>query len=204
MVENFLRLDRHKQNKIINAGFVCFGKNGYQKTSVAEIAKEADISKAAVFHYFGSKRDYYMFLYEHSTKEIQKAVENNNEPLSDDFFERIKYAQRIKIQFIKEYSGMFDYLYSVYMETDKEVKPYIDEFMKQFEKNDLKNFFVGVNLEKFKESVDISSAIKLITWIAEGYLKQVPKDKDIDEIVKEFGGYLDLLKLALYKEDCIL
>lgn len=52
---NFEKASQEKQRAIINAGFLCFGQNGYQKTSAADVAKAAGISKASLFHYFGSK-----------------------------------------------------------------------------------------------------------------------------------------------------
>lgn len=55
-LERFFRLSEEKQNSIIDAALKAFGINGYKKTSVSDIAAEAGISKAMVFHYFGTKR----------------------------------------------------------------------------------------------------------------------------------------------------
>lgn len=49
IMTNFMKAPPEKQRAIINAGFLCFGQNGYQKTSAADVAKAAGISKASLF-----------------------------------------------------------------------------------------------------------------------------------------------------------
>lgn len=42
---------------ILNAAFKLIAKNGYEYTSIAQIAKDANISKGLVYNYFDSKED---------------------------------------------------------------------------------------------------------------------------------------------------
>ena len=53
-MDKFFALSEEKQITIINAALQCFGKFGYDKASVNDIAVTAHISKASVFQYFGS------------------------------------------------------------------------------------------------------------------------------------------------------
>lgn len=46
-----------KRNKIIQAGYKLFAKNGYFNTNTAEIAKQAGVSTGLVYGYFRDKRD---------------------------------------------------------------------------------------------------------------------------------------------------
>ena len=43
IMTNFMKAPPEKQRVIINAGFLCFGQNGYQKASAADVAKAAGI-----------------------------------------------------------------------------------------------------------------------------------------------------------------
>src|SRR5690625_358370 len=61
-LEKFLNLTKEKQNSIIDSALKIFAKHGYRKTSISDIAKSAGISKAMVFHYFGTKKDLYLYL----------------------------------------------------------------------------------------------------------------------------------------------
>ena len=62
MYEKFLALDENKRDIILRAALQEFGKYGYKKTSVEQIAESAGISKSMVFHYFGSKLSLFEFL----------------------------------------------------------------------------------------------------------------------------------------------
>jgi AcrR family transcriptional regulator len=60
-MEKFFNLSTEKQQKIVDAALASFGANGYKKTSIRDIAAEAGISKAMIFHYFGTKKQLYLY-----------------------------------------------------------------------------------------------------------------------------------------------
>jgi len=43
------------QKQIVDAAFELFANEGYSKTSIAVVAKNAGISKGLIYHYFDSK-----------------------------------------------------------------------------------------------------------------------------------------------------
>ena len=55
MNERFYSLSQDKQQRIINAAYKVFALNSYKKAPMSEIANEAEISKALLFHYFRNK-----------------------------------------------------------------------------------------------------------------------------------------------------
>ena len=79
-LDKFFALSEEKQITIINAALQCFGKFGYDKASVNDIAVTAHISKASVFQYFGSKKQLYTYLLEYCMKIIMplKSASNLN------------------------------------------------------------------------------------------------------------------------------
>ncbi|HYF78559.1 MAG TPA: TetR/AcrR family transcriptional regulator [Symbiobacteriaceae bacterium] len=63
--------DAHKENRmeqIIEAAGRCFGRKGYQATTMQEIFAEAELSAGAVYSYFKSKLDIYVALMEHNVE----------------------------------------------------------------------------------------------------------------------------------------
>ena len=50
-MDKFLALTEEKRLTILNAALQCFGKFGYEKASINDIAVAAHISKASVFQY---------------------------------------------------------------------------------------------------------------------------------------------------------
>ena len=57
MNEKFYSLPEEKQQRILNAGFCVFSQNSYKKSSMNEIAQQAQISKSLLFFYFRNKRE---------------------------------------------------------------------------------------------------------------------------------------------------
>ena len=76
MNEKFYSLPEEKQQRIINAGFSVFSQNSYKKSSMNDIAQQAQISKSLLFFYFRNKRELYLFLWDTAcrlTGEIQSS-----------------------------------------------------------------------------------------------------------------------------------
>lgn len=105
-MEKFFSLPIEKQNVIINDALRTFGANGYKKASVSAIAAAAGISKAMVFHYFGTKKALYLYLVNLCggimMNEIIKEFDNS----ITDFFERIKMSSGIKVSVMKRYAAI--------------------------------------------------------------------------------------------------
>jgi len=72
MNDKFLGLPDEKQQKILNAGYKVFSVYSYKKASTKQIADEAGISKALLFHYFRNKQTYYDYLFQSAIKVIQE------------------------------------------------------------------------------------------------------------------------------------
>ena len=63
MNQRFLVLEEEKRKAVINSGFRNFALFGYRKASMRDIAEDAGVSKALLFHYFDTKKEFYLFLW---------------------------------------------------------------------------------------------------------------------------------------------
>lgn len=201
-MEKFNNLPTEKQNIIINAALETFGTNGYKKTSVSDIATAAGISKAMVFHYFGTKKDLYFFLLNYCGNLIIDEINSNFDNSITDFFERITMATLIKVAVIKKHSATLSFLNSVNYESNIEVKDDIIAWMSKTDTFRQKIAFDGMDLSKFKDGVDVSLVMKMLMWIAEGFVNpsNTIKESDLDRILDDFYDCMKLLKNNLYKE----
>src|SRR3954454_23301348 len=115
MYSKFLNLDKEKQDRIINAAIKEFAQKGYGNASTNEIVKEAGISKGLLFHYFGNKKQLFLFLfdycYEMIADEFYKKI-NLNET---DFFARMREAILIKMDLLANYPDIFKFIQEVFM-----------------------------------------------------------------------------------------
>ena len=197
-IENFQKISLKKQQFVINAGYLCFAKDGFQKTAMSEISTEAGISKAALFHYFGTKENLYEFLFDFACAKI-----GANIPVgTSDFFECIAIATEKKFEVMGQYPGMYDFLVTVTKDSAKEAEKMRQKSSNLALSESSKVLFQNVDWSKFKDGITPMEVINMVTWISSGCLKSNPQ-KSCDELLAEIEKYLGLLKEALYREDGI-
>ncbi len=202
-MEKFSSLPVEKQNIIIDAALTCFGTNGYKKTSVSDIAAAAGISKALVFHYFGTKKALYLYLIDVCTHLIMNELDEKFDNTVTDFFARIKLAASIEISAMKKHPAILSFLDSVYFENDDEVKADIKAILANSESESLRSkiAFEGTDTSKFKDDIDPKLVMKILTLLTDGYLSKMPKTGiDLDTLCEEFDEYINLFKRNFYKE----
>ncbi|MXQ55848.1 TetR/AcrR family transcriptional regulator [Shimazuella alba] len=125
----FPNLSTEKQQKIVDTALASFGESGYKRTSIRDIAAEAGISKAMIFHYFGTKKKLYLYLIEYCTNTFIREIKHKFNPCITDFFDRIELAGDIKFEAMKKHPAIGTFLWSVYEEQDSEVKSAIQASM---------------------------------------------------------------------------
>lgn len=202
-MENFLNLPIEKQNLIIDAALKLFAMHGYKKTSISDIASTAGISKAMVFHYFGTKKELYVYLVNTCIKSISSDVIEKFDPSITDLFDRILYATKLEIELMKKHPNVPAFIKSVYFENEEEVK---EEIKNIFNNDEGKNIrkritFDGADFSKFKDDVDPNLVMNMIDWLAEGYMSKIADAKEInfDRLYQVFEECMQLFKNNFYK-----
>lgn len=206
-MEKFLGLSTEKQSGIIDAALKCFSMNGYKKTSVSDIATAAGISKAMVFHYFGNKKSLYLYLIDYCANLMINEINEKFDHTITDFFDRIKHATNIKVSVMKKHPAIFSFLYSMYFETDEEVKDDIQTYLWTDKGENFRNkiVFEGMDASKFKDGIDPGFVMKMIVWLSQGLFSTYPgkAELDIDALCRDFYKIIDLLKNNFYKEELL-
>jgi AcrR family transcriptional regulator len=64
-----------RRRRLLELGERLFTEHAYSEVSMARIAREAGISKALLYHYFPSKRDYFLATLASGAEEIRRRVE---------------------------------------------------------------------------------------------------------------------------------
>lgn len=202
-MEKFLALPEEKRKGIIDAGLSTFGRVGYKKASVNDIATAAGISKAMIFHYFGSKKQMYLYLMQYACDRIIEAFTSEMLPKTQtDFFDRILVGMMIKLQVLKAHPSFLQFLMSVYYETDPEVAQEIADFLKYSERFRGELTLTDIDREKFKPGVEPELVLKILVKCAEGYVStpQVPTTLDVEQLVEEFRAIIKVMRNNFYKE----
>jgi len=87
-LDTFLRLKEAKRNMIIHYSLKEFSTKSYQDANTDEIIKHCGISKGSLYHYFGSKKQLYLYLLSHSLGVFNEAAKANTR-VGEDFYDFI-------------------------------------------------------------------------------------------------------------------
>lgn len=193
--------DNQVKLQIIKAAMFCFSKNGYRKASVNDIAVKAKVSKALIFHYFLSKKELYMFTYEHCAKLIKDEINARIDPSETDFFEKYKAIQNAKLDTITRYSDLFGFLHSANTESDKEVSDDLFILKNNYAHKQFYNSFTNIDYSKFRDGLPADKIIKIVMWTTEGLINELTaiENYDLQYVEKEFNSNLEFLKKLFYK-----
>lgn len=94
-----------KAEAILEAAEELFGAHGTRSVSVAAIAREAGVSKANVFHHFGTKNGLYLAVLKHARRSFsQQLTEMYRE--DSDFAERLREVHRAHLDNLLSYEAL--------------------------------------------------------------------------------------------------
>jgi len=207
LFSNFLKLDSEKQQRIINAAIDEFSEKGYKNAMTDEIAKEANISKGSLFHYFRSKKDLFLFLYDHTMDLLLNEYFKKIDYDEKDVFIRLRQVILRKSKLVKQYPNLFEFIRKVNYEDNNEFKENLESKNQKIIASSYSKIFKDFDTSKFKEGFDINRAVSIIIWTMEGYAntqrenvrRQKIETLDYQKLMEEVDLYFDILKGCFYK-----
>lgn len=208
---SFLKLNEEKQRSIINAALNEFSKQPYEAASTNKIVKEAGISKGLIFHYFGNKKNLYLFLFDYVFNKYSEETFENFDFTEPDVFQRYKQLISIQINLVQQNPAFFSFMNMVHIEKSPEVTSELETKQSLNGENNYDQFLKGIDYSLFKEEVDTNYALNTIKWVLEGLSNQYNQlykesnyDIDVyytlaDQCATEMEGYFNFLKPLFYK-----
>lgn len=195
MNEKFFDLKKEKQDRMINAALKVFGENGYKHASTDDIVAEAGISKGLLFHYFTNKLGLYTFLYDYSIRYMTLELSTWVKSDENDFFELLKLIETAKMQVLKNYPHMQQFIDSTRYEDVKEALLATEE-KKDTLRQARENVMRRADLSKLKPGTDISKLGQLIDFVIKGLMTERFFDGSFqpEMLYKETEGYLEMMK----------
>lgn len=200
----FLRIDKGKRERIINASLNVFSKNDFKHASTDDIASKAGIAKGSLFQYFKNKRGLYIFLYEYALKTLTEKSEEQFDFDERDFFEIIKKGMLLKLKVLKEYPDIYNFVIKANEEKDIELANTVEKINMAAEKNLMEKAYGNIDCSKFHDGTDITLLTKMVNWCAEGLRNECLKNmKDYSDMQEEALEVISFFKKAVYKEKYI-
>lgn len=196
MNEKFFALPRAKQKNILNAAYRVFAENSYKKAPMSGIAAAGGISKSLLFHYFGSKRELYLFLWEHAIDCTRRASRAQKVLETDDFFEMLERSLRAKCGLMRRFPYLYLFSLRAYYEQDPEVREAVQRSFTQENLRSERLALERLDTSRLRPDIDPHWMYTEIVCASDGFLMQCCRDGrlDPDEIEQGMARLLALWK----------
>ncbi|MEO1814442.1 MAG: TetR/AcrR family transcriptional regulator [Acetobacterium sp.] len=208
-IDSFEKISDEKQAAIIQTGMAEFSKKSYMDASTDEITKNCGISKGLLFHYFGNKKNFYLYCLELALKQLLIDVP---QPDQTDFYGIIfSYADE-KFKLCEKYPSEMRLVNMAAREMSTKVLNEKNELIVRYmvstreksqqiiEKAIAALELKDVNTEKLKDAITIYLGVILNKYL-ERY-KETPElfFERSAEIKTEIKEYLDFMLNGVVKE----
>lgn len=202
-MEKFFSLKKEKQEVIINAALEVFGRHGYQKASVNDIAVAAHISKASVFQYFGSKKNLYCYLIQYSKELMMNAFNKPSLDAEHDLFDRILSAAVMKVTALKRYPALTGFIFNVWKETAEEVQDVIAAELAHTGEYRKELVLRTEDELKFRHPEDAQAVLHILVMMSEGFVAHCQEldERQLEKMMDELKTAIAALRKNFYKEE---
>ena len=199
MNEKFFDLKKEKQDRMINAALKVFARNGYRHASTDDIVAEAGISKGLLFHYFTSKLGLYTFLYDYSIRFMSLELSTGVAKEETDFFVLLKQIEAAKMQVLRNYPYMQQFIDSARYEDVKEALLAIEE-KKNYLSDVREQVMRRADLSKLRKEANPEKLVLIAEYTIQGMMSQhfLEDSFQPDMVNEEISGYLDMLEQLSY------
>ena len=198
-MRKFLSLPQEKQNRIVDAAMTLFGEVGYKKAYISEIATNAGISKALIFHYFGSKKGLYSYLVYYTGKIVMTEAQHERDTANKDFFDRAITTIKFRLALKSRYPAMNAFIDSVYNEDEPEVEEDINRLKAIATDMHTKVELSVAEASLLKDGTDPVIVVELIEKYTEGVVYNWQTDTSVDDAINNVTKCLNMLKKMLLR-----
>ena len=195
----FFDLKKDKQDRMINGALKIFAMQGYQHASTDEIVKEAGISKGLLFHYFGSKLGLYTFIYDYSVKFVGLELRASVDPFTTDLFALMKQLEHGKMQAMKAYPYMQQFLNRAVTEKATEARMATESQRADWEMV-CENWYKQIDYSGLPRGVDGDRLRKMLELAIRGLLSDRVWDDSFqpEMLYQEISEVLDMMRYIVY------
>lgn len=208
--EAFKKLAKERKNTIIKSGISEFSKKSYSDASTDVITRNCGISKGILFHYFGSKKEFYVYCLEQA---LERLITELPESEVNDFYEIIFSFMEEKFNVCRKFSEEMRIVNMAAREMNSQVfeqkTKVLEQYMIKTKEISEKVMAKAVAALKLKESntEKVTTAFTLyIGAIINRYLKIYEKMPDqffeqSEAIKAGIREYIDFMLYGVVKEE---
>lgn len=191
----FFDLKKEKQDRMINAALKVFAINGYRHASTDDIVREAGISKGLLFHYFVNKLGVYQFVYDYSVRYMALELSTYVNSREKNLFEIVKQTQGARLNAMRGYPYMQQFLERSYLEDVSEVLEIIGD-KREILLKAYQEIYQRIQFDSLPKSVDGRKLFKLLSHAAEGLINEHFQNNSFqaDMVLQEIVDYVEMVR----------
>ncbi len=191
----FFDLKKEKQDRMINAALKVFAINGYRHASTDDIVREAGISKGLLFHYFVNKLGVYQFVYDYSVRYMALELSTYVNSKEKDLFEIVKQTQGARLNAMRGYPYMQQFLARAAIEDMSEVLEIIGD-KRDILTNAYQEIYQRIRFDQVPRTVDGRKLFRLMNHAAEGLITEHFQDNSFqaDMVLQEIIEYVEMIR----------
>ncbi len=203
----FENLDPDKKERILNAALAEFAHKEYADASTNNIVTTAQISKGILFRYFGNKKNLYLYLYKYVRNVIDNEIYSQVDTDKGDLIFILKELGIRKLEVYKRHPDVAGFIAQTKREKSSEVYEDLMSIERERSSQLRENYlFNNLDMTLFKPEFRNENTIKLIRWTLDGCTKELQEnykgqdiqDPAIDELLKDYDLYIDIIRQAFY------
>lgn len=127
----FEKLPKDKKEYILSTGIKEFSQKSYKDVSTDIITQKCHISKGILFHYFGSKKNYYLYCLEKSLERLTLTTKEET-VIENDFYEILFASMNRKISICMQYKDEMHMVNMVSREVSAEIAQEKTEIIRRY------------------------------------------------------------------------
>ena len=201
--DTFEKLSESKKELILSVGIKEFSKKPYKEVSTDSITQMCEISKGILFHYFGSKKKYYLYCLE---KAMERLTEKTDVAVGEDFYEILFESMNRKMAVCMKYADEMHMVNMASRDASAEIAVQKAEIMRNYmlliKAESTQTLQRAMGALAFKDGVQKQVTVEglylYINAVLNKYLlqyQQTPDEffKNSEKIKEEMKAYLDVM-----------
>lgn len=210
-LETFERLPEEKKLRIISTGIKAFSEKSYKDVSTDALTRQCGISKGLLFHYFGSKKNFYLYCLRTA---MERLTEETEEVSGEDFYDILFDSMNRKLKKCLEYREEMHLVNMASRDASGEIAEEKEGILRGYavkiqaeSKQTLQKALAALLLKNlYRNPVSVEGLYLYIRAVLNKYLlayQQTPDRffEDAEKIKEEMKQYLDLMLYGIAGEE---
>lgn len=208
-IETFEKLPEEKKKLILETGIKEFSRKTYKDSNTDLITKACGISKGILFHYFGSKKEFYLYCLK---KALEQLTECTSEKTEGNFYDIIFGSMNKRIALCMKYSDEMHMVNMACKDASIEIaegkKSILQKYLykgKEASRQTIQRALLTLELKDGMEMQRLAEGVSMyINAVLDKYLvmyQQMPDAffENSEKIKAEIKYYLDMLLYGICK-----